>query len=103
MNFISEKSDIKMRKPKIVFVGTPDHHGKHFLEEAKIYAKTVGLDMGPDVWISDSRQGKTYLILVGSDENLQSRFRLSKSFLKRSFPYFWRSRKWASRINGYAA
>lgn len=58
MNFISEKSDIKMRKPKIVFVGTPDHHGKHLLEEAKAYAKTVGLDMGPDVWISDFSSGK---------------------------------------------
>ena len=53
MKFISERPDIKMRKPKIVFVGSPDHLGRHFLEEAKNYAKTVGLDIGPDVWIHD--------------------------------------------------
>jgi ABC-type branched-subunit amino acid transport system substrate-binding protein len=70
MNFISEKSDIKMRKPKIVFVGTPDHHGKHFLEEAKAYAKTVGLDMGPDVWISD----------FSSEKNISSSFAAMKTY-----------------------
>jgi branched-chain amino acid transport system substrate-binding protein len=53
MNFISEKSNIKMRKPKIVFIGSPDHLGRHFLQEAKDFAKSLGFDVGPDIWISD--------------------------------------------------
>jgi branched-chain amino acid transport system substrate-binding protein len=58
MRFISERSDIKMRKPRLVFVGSPDHHGKHHLEEAKDYAKALGLDIGPDIWITDFSTGK---------------------------------------------
>jgi branched-chain amino acid transport system substrate-binding protein len=53
MNFISEKSNIKMRKPKIVFIGSPDHFGRHFLQEAQDFAKSLGFDVGPDIWISD--------------------------------------------------
>jgi branched-chain amino acid transport system substrate-binding protein len=68
MNFISEKSGIKGRKPKVVFVGSPDYFGQHFLEEAKAYAKTLGIDVGPDFWISDispspERAGKNFLLL----------------------------------------
>jgi ABC-type branched-subunit amino acid transport system substrate-binding protein len=53
INFISDKSGIKMRKPKVIFVGSSDHFGRHFLEEAKEYARTLGIDIGPDVWITD--------------------------------------------------
>ena len=53
MNFISDKSGIKMRKPKVIFVGSSDHFGRHFLEETKEYARTLGIDIGPDVWITD--------------------------------------------------
>lgn len=53
MKFISESSDIKTGRPKVVFVGSPDYPGQHFLEGAKNYSKTLGLDIGPDVWISD--------------------------------------------------
>jgi branched-chain amino acid transport system substrate-binding protein len=53
MKFVSERSGVKGRKPKIVFAGSPDHFGRHFLEEAKEYAKTSGLDSGPEVWIPD--------------------------------------------------
>jgi branched-chain amino acid transport system substrate-binding protein len=56
MNFISERSGIKMRKPKVVFVGSPDHLGRHFLDEVKIYAKGFGFDIGPDIWIPDLLQ-----------------------------------------------
>jgi branched-chain amino acid transport system substrate-binding protein len=59
MRFISEKSDVKMKKTKVVFVGSADHHGKHFLEEAKGYAKTLGLDTGPDFLISDPSSAKS--------------------------------------------
>ena len=53
MNFISDKSGIKMRKPKVIFIGSSDHFGRHFLEETKEYARTLGIDIGPDVWITD--------------------------------------------------
>ncbi len=53
MKFISERSEIKMRKPKVVFVSFPDPPGKDFLDEAKSYAKTLDLEIGPDIFISD--------------------------------------------------
>ncbi len=52
MKFISERSGIKVRKPKIVFVGSSDHASRHFLDEAKEYAKQSGLDIGPDIRVS---------------------------------------------------
>jgi branched-chain amino acid transport system substrate-binding protein len=53
MDFISDKSGIKVRKPKVIFVGSSDHLGRHFLDETKEYARALGIDIGPDVWISD--------------------------------------------------
>ena len=53
MNFISDKSGIKVRKPKVIFIGSPDYFGRHFLDETKEYAKSIGIDIGPDIWISD--------------------------------------------------
>ncbi len=56
MSFVSDKSGLQMRKPKVIFVGSPDRFGRHFLDEAKESAKTLGFEIGPDVWISDSSQ-----------------------------------------------
>jgi branched-chain amino acid transport system substrate-binding protein len=56
MNYISDKSGIKVRRPKVIFVGSSDHLGRHFLDEAKEYARTLSIDIGPDVWISDLSQ-----------------------------------------------
>jgi branched-chain amino acid transport system substrate-binding protein len=56
MVFISDKSGIKVRKPKVIFVGSSDYLGRHFLDETKEYAKTLNIDIGPDVWISDLSQ-----------------------------------------------
>jgi branched-chain amino acid transport system substrate-binding protein len=53
LKFIAERSEIKMRKPKVVFVGSSDHLGRHFLDESKEYAKTLGIDIGPDFLFSD--------------------------------------------------
>jgi branched-chain amino acid transport system substrate-binding protein len=53
MKFISERSDIKTGRPKVVFVGSPDYPGQHFLEGVKNYAKTLSVDIGPDIWVSD--------------------------------------------------
>jgi branched-chain amino acid transport system substrate-binding protein len=59
MKFISERSDLKMRKPKTVFVGSPDHLGRHFLDESKEYAKALGIEVGPDFLISDPSSAKS--------------------------------------------
>ena len=56
MNFISDKSGIKVRKPKVIFIGSSDHSGRHFLDETKEYARALGIDIGPDVWITDPSQ-----------------------------------------------
>jgi len=56
MNFISNQSGIKVRKPKVIFIGSSDYFGRHFLDETKEYAKTLGIDIGPDIWISDLSQ-----------------------------------------------
>jgi branched-chain amino acid transport system substrate-binding protein len=56
MSFVSDKSGLQARKPKVIFIGSPDRFGRHFLDEAKEYAKTLGIDIGPDVWISDLSQ-----------------------------------------------
>ncbi len=53
MDFILDKSGIKVRKPKVIFVGSSDHLGRHFLDETKEYARGLGIDIGPDVWVSD--------------------------------------------------
>jgi branched-chain amino acid transport system substrate-binding protein len=59
MRFISGRSDAKMRKPKVVFVGSADHYGKHFLEDVKGYAKTLEIDIGQDFLISDPSSPKS--------------------------------------------
>ncbi len=53
VKFISERSGIKARNPKIVFVGSSDHPIRYFLEEGKEYARRMGLDIGPDIWVSE--------------------------------------------------
>jgi branched-chain amino acid transport system substrate-binding protein len=52
IKFISERSGIKSRKPKIIFTGSPDQANQFFLDEAKEYARGMGLHTGPDIWIS---------------------------------------------------
>ena len=53
LKFIAEHSGIKVRKPKILFVGSPEYIDRHFLEEAKLEAHRLGLDVGPDVLFSE--------------------------------------------------
>jgi ABC-type branched-subunit amino acid transport system substrate-binding protein len=53
VKFISERSGIQARKPKIVFVGSPNHPSRYFLDEAKEYARRMGLDIGSDIWVSE--------------------------------------------------
>jgi len=71
LHFISDKSGIKVRKPKVIFVGSSDHFGRHFLDETKEYARTLGIDIGPDVWISDvsqpgDKEGKHISLLLAT-------------------------------------
>jgi len=56
MNFISDKTGLQMRRPKVMFVGSSDPFGRHFLDEAKESARAMGIDIGPDVRISDLPQ-----------------------------------------------
>jgi branched-chain amino acid transport system substrate-binding protein len=56
INYISDKSGIKVRRPKVIFVGSSDYLGSPFLDEAKEYARSLSIDIGPDVWISDLSQ-----------------------------------------------
>jgi len=56
MSFISEKSGLQVKKPKVIFIGSSDHFGRHFLDETKEYARALGIGIGPDVWISDLSQ-----------------------------------------------
>ena len=62
IKFISERSGIKVRKPKIVFVGSPDHPSRYFLDEAKEYARRMGLDIGPDIWVSESSPSSDMMV-----------------------------------------
>ncbi len=56
MNFISNKSGLRIRKPRVIFLGSSNNLGRHLLDETKEYARTLGIDAGPDVWISDLPQ-----------------------------------------------
>jgi len=56
MNFVLDKSGVKLRKPKVIFVGSSDYLGRSFLDETEEYARALGIDIGPDVWISDLSQ-----------------------------------------------
>ena len=51
IKFTSETSSIKTRKPKALFVGSSDLLNRYFLDEAKEYARRMGLDIGPDIVI----------------------------------------------------
>jgi branched-chain amino acid transport system substrate-binding protein len=71
MNYISEKSGIKVRKPKVIFVGFSDYLSRHFLDETKEYARTLGIDIGPDIWIPDlsqsgDKEGKHFAPLLAA-------------------------------------
>ncbi len=56
MNFILSKSGLRMRKPRVIFIGSSNDLGRHSSDETKEYARTLGIDAGPDVWISDLPQ-----------------------------------------------
>lgn len=53
LKFISERSEFKMRRPKVIFISFSDPTLPYFLDEAKSYAKTLGMEVGPDLFIPD--------------------------------------------------
>ncbi len=71
MKFISERSEIKTRKPKVLFISFSDPLLKHFWEEGKAYAKTLGLDMGPDLFIPDLASLKSSSLLLSPLKSFQ--------------------------------
>jgi branched-chain amino acid transport system substrate-binding protein len=52
IQFISEKSGVKSRNPKLAFVGNSVSPDRPFLDEARTFAKKNGIDLTPDVWVS---------------------------------------------------
>jgi len=61
MNFISENPGPKTKKPKVVFLGFPDHLSRDFLDGIKKYGTALGLNIGMDITISDPATSKGIL------------------------------------------
>ena len=80
MNFISEKSGIKVRKPKVVFMGFPTPLDQHFLAEAKNYAKGLGIEVGPEAWISDLSQFRDTTPEEGLTKSLSSSLSMMSAY-----------------------
>ncbi len=74
MRFISETSGIKARKPKVVFISFSDPTVKHFLEEAKSYAKMLDLEIGPDTFIPDIASLKSPSLVLSPLKSYQPDF-----------------------------
>lgn len=53
ITFISEKSGMYLRRPKLAFIGSSDYLDRHFLEQAKNYANAAGLELLYDVTFTD--------------------------------------------------
>ncbi len=53
MSFVSKKSSLILRRPKVMFVGVSDRSNLHLSDEVKEHARGLGIDVGPDVWASD--------------------------------------------------
>lgn len=56
ISFISDKTGLQARKPKVMFIGPSDPSGRRFLEEAKESARTLGMEVGPGAKISSLPQ-----------------------------------------------
>jgi branched-chain amino acid transport system substrate-binding protein len=74
MKFISERSDLKTRRLKVVFISFSDPTVKYFLDEAKSYAKTLGLEIGPDIFIPDIASLKSPSIVLSPLKSYQPDF-----------------------------
>ncbi len=72
MKFISENPEIKGRKPKVVFIGSPDYSDQHFLDETKAFAKELGLELGPDISVTDLSSFRDSASADASSSNLFS-------------------------------
>lgn len=65
IKFIIEKGNIKGRKPKLTFIGSPDYYGKHLLGELKEFGKSSEILIGKEFFISDfSPQSLVPYILI---------------------------------------
>ncbi len=74
MKFISERSELKVRRPKVVFISFSDSTVKHFLDEAKSYAKMLDLEIGPDVFIPDIDALKSPSLILSPLKSYQPDF-----------------------------
>jgi branched-chain amino acid transport system substrate-binding protein len=49
VKFVADQSATKAKKPKMIFIGSPDYVDRQFLEEANASAHPLGVEVGPDV------------------------------------------------------
>ncbi len=66
LTFISERAGIKAKRPKLTFVGSSDYIDQQFVEEAKAYASSLGLDVQRDVTFTDLSLSERMAKQVGS-------------------------------------
>lgn len=74
MRFISERPDLKMKRPKIIFISFSDPTGKYFLDEARAYAKRLDLEVGPDIFIPDIPSLKSPSLVLAPLKSFQPDF-----------------------------
>jgi branched-chain amino acid transport system substrate-binding protein len=74
MKFISERSELKVRRPKVVFISFSDSTVKHFLDDAKSFAKTLELEIGPDIFIPDIASLKSPSLVLSPLKSYQPDF-----------------------------
>ncbi len=74
MRFIVERSDVKTRRTKVLFVNISDSTLKHFLDDGKAYAKSLDLEIGPDLFIPDLSSLKSSSIILNPLKSFQPDF-----------------------------
>jgi branched-chain amino acid transport system substrate-binding protein len=70
LKFLAEQSGIKGRKPKMIFVGSPDYVDRQFLEEARSSADAFGVEVGPDVVLPGSFLSRGQDLMDKPPENI---------------------------------
>ena len=102
MKFISDRSGIRVKKTRIVFVGSFDHYGRHFLDETKEYARALGLNTGPDIWISNPSQSADSMISIASALSAMNPYNPDFAYLsltsKEAFPVLKEAKEMALKV-----
>jgi branched-chain amino acid transport system substrate-binding protein len=87
MKFISERPDLKMKKPRVLFISFSDLTGKYFLDEARAYAKKLDLELGPDIFIPDLSSLKPLSLILAPLKSFQPDFVFLNMTSQESFAF----------------